>query len=211
MLPCEIDQNLLSTREFSHEIWIGPSTNWQYRTLKGLQKLYDLIVFLHACCRWCQESKTLPSKIDKNLQSTHVKYESDLLPSGYIWPAISWQLTHSAYSASYWLLSTHITLQDFPKFTDEALLETYWHLFDEADSRSERRTNPIVTKCDKRDKILYFLLRTGILHRERKMTIQLTLSKGRAAPLEGRAGGRPYARYLNEIWFKLKLLWWIIF
>ena len=38
-----------------------------------------------------------------------------------------------------------------------------------------------------------------------------TLSKGRAAPLEGRAGGRPYARYLNEIWFKLKLLWWIIF
>ena len=51
---------------------------------------------------------------------SHVKYESDLLPSGHIWLAISWQLTHSTYGASYWLLSTHITLQDFPKFTDEA-------------------------------------------------------------------------------------------
>ena len=32
--------------------------------------------------------------------------------------AISWQLTHSAYGASYWLLNTHIALQDFPQFTD---------------------------------------------------------------------------------------------
>jgi hypothetical protein len=32
--------------------------------------------------------------------------------------AISWQLTHSAYGASYLLLNTHIALQDFPQFTD---------------------------------------------------------------------------------------------
>ena len=31
---------------------------------------------------------------------------------------ISWQLTHRAYGTLYWLLSTHIALQDFPKFTD---------------------------------------------------------------------------------------------
>jgi hypothetical protein len=32
--------------------------------------------------------------------------------------AISWQLTHSTYGASYLLLNTHIALQDFPQFTD---------------------------------------------------------------------------------------------
>ena len=32
--------------------------------------------------------------------------------------AISWQLTHSTYGASYLLLDTHIALQDFPQFTD---------------------------------------------------------------------------------------------
>ena len=33
--------------------------------------------------------------------------------------AISWQLTHSTYGASYLLLDTHIALQDFPQFTDD--------------------------------------------------------------------------------------------
>ena len=35
--------------------------------------------------------------------------------------AISWQLTHSTYGASYLLLDTHIALQDFPQFTDAPL------------------------------------------------------------------------------------------
>ena len=41
--------------------------------------------------------------------------------------AISWQLTHSTYGASYLLLNTHIALQDFPQFTDghEAVSSNY--------------------------------------------------------------------------------------
>jgi hypothetical protein len=35
--------------------------------------------------------------------------------------AISWQLTHSTYGASYSLLDTHIALQDFPQFTDDGI------------------------------------------------------------------------------------------
>jgi len=92
--------------------------------LNGLQKTYDLMVFLHTAgdAKKARHHLARMTKTCNQLVSSHVKYESDLYRLAIhdlMIQAIRWQLTHSAYGASYLLLNTHIALQDFPKFTDQ--------------------------------------------------------------------------------------------
>jgi len=104
------DRNLLSTCEFVREIWIRPSTDWRYMTLNDLQKLHEAIhaAYEQDVALWDWPELAINSWVLTWNKSSHVKYEFDALPSGHISIAISWQLTHSTYGASYWQYSYYL-------------------------------------------------------------------------------------------------------
>ena len=89
--------------------------------LNGLKKSYDPMVFLHTSAdakkAWHHLARMTETcnQLTWNMNRTFYR----LTIYDIMIQAISWQLTHSAYDASYWLLNTHIALQDFPQFTDD--------------------------------------------------------------------------------------------
>ena len=91
--------------------------------LNGLQKPYDLMVFLHTTGD-AKKARHYLARMTKTAINLWVLMWN--MNWTFYWlaiydlmiQAISWQLTHSAYGASYLLLNTHIALQDFPQFTD---------------------------------------------------------------------------------------------